>query len=140
MKNIEIIPHIISVLNNRYNEYIKSVIKDNSIEGVVPNHGPLLRVIIDTSDGIAVTELSQRVNRPKPTVTEMLNKLERLGHIERVSVETDKRMVYVKATETGRKVDEILFRAVGSFLEDMLCDFSGEEKEKLWKLLIKAYR
>ena len=126
---------LVSVLNNEWNACMKKALKENGYDGIVPSHGPMLRHIVDEEGNLTVTKLAGYINRPKPTVTEMLNKLERLGHIERSYNDEDRRLVYIKATESGVEVDKLISKEVREFLDRVFCDYSSEQKGEIAEVL-----
>lgn len=50
---------------------------------------------------INITELSKILSAPKPNVTCWLDKLVRVGFVERILDDVDRRVIYVKLTEEG---------------------------------------
>ena len=57
-------------------------------------------------DNIAITELAQRTALGKTTLTSMLDRLEKSGHIFRKADEKDKRMVLVSLTEKSKSLED----------------------------------
>jgi len=53
------------------------------------------------SDGLRVGDLSQRLKMESSTLTPLLKRLEKLGHIKRQRGKTDERQVYIFLTKTG---------------------------------------
>lgn len=68
--------------------------------------GPQLYVLKELSqdEGISVSQLTRAVHLSQPTVTGILDRLERRGLIHRHRSETDKRRVVVWLTEGGREI------------------------------------
>lgn len=127
-----------SVINNRWDESIRMKLKQNGYIGIVPNHGPILKVISLDDSGMTVTELAETLVRPKPTITESLNKLEKMGYITRIKYSEDKRVTYIKLTKLGSELNKFLIQEVTCFLEDMLKDMDRSEKKMLVDLLEKC--
>jgi len=85
-----------------------------------------------------MSELANFAKVKMPAMTEMISKLVKYGCVKRTHSETDRRSVYVqitKATETQVKkhMEERL-----RFFNNLLIDFSKEEKDKLIKILKKV--
>ena len=138
--SIEIIAHIFSVLNNKSNEYVKKKLRAHGYSIVVPNHGPVLKEIQDVEEGITVKELSERLIKPKSTITEMLNKLEKLGYVERHRDVVDGRLVRLKLTEEGQKLNALMFLSIREHVNELLKDFTSEDKDELLTYLVRIYR
>jgi DNA-binding MarR family transcriptional regulator len=127
-----------SVINNRWDENIRVKLKHRGYTGIVPNHGPILKVISDNDKRVTVTELAESLVRPKPTITETLNKLEKLGYVARIKENEDKRVVYIHLTKIGIELNEFMSEEVESFLDNMLKDIEVSERRKLIELLSKC--
>ena len=65
-------------------------------------------------DGISITDLCVRLYLDNPTITGIVDRMERDGLLERQRDRDDRRVVNVFLTEKGRK----LRQAVGSFAEE----------------------
>ncbi len=72
--------------------------------------GRILFVLWDKDD-IPIRELSEKTGLAKTTLTSMLDRLERSGHITRVFDPADRRTVHIRLTERARslrsKYDEV---------------------------------
>ncbi len=72
--------------------------------------GRILFVLWDKDD-IPIRELSEKTGLAKTTLTSMLDRLERSGHITRVFDRSDRRTVHIRLTESARslqsKYDEV---------------------------------
>ena len=68
--------------------------------------GPQLYILkaLGQHEGISVSELTRAVHLSQPTVTGILDRLDRRGLIRRHRSETDKRRVVVWLTESGREI------------------------------------
>ena len=77
-------------------------------------------------DGLGVGELSRRLKMESSTLTPLLKRLERLGHIERRRGTEDERQVFVFLTKSGRalrkqapKVTACMIESTGIGLDDL---------------------
>lgn len=59
--------------------------------------------IINHKEKTTVSELSERMSVSRPAVTQKINDLERLGLIEKIQSETDKRYFYISITDKVKK-------------------------------------
>lgn len=87
-----------------------------------------------------VSQISQLLRVTAPTITQLLNSLEEEGLIERMSDESDRRMVLVKLTEKGKAVvhssREEFFRLFSGLSEHL----GAEDSRRLAELLSKAFQ
>ncbi|MGI6057124.1 MAG: MarR family winged helix-turn-helix transcriptional regulator [Bilifractor sp.] len=70
-------------------------------EGIVSSHITTLDAIVAlTEEGrdVCVTDISQRMNLPRPGVTRTLNRMEKLGLIEKTGDPKDGRVIHIHAT------------------------------------------
>ena len=65
-------------------------------------------------DGISITELCDRLSLDNPTLTGIVDRMERDGSLERRRDGDDRRVVNVYLTEKGRNLRQV----VGSFAEE----------------------
>ena len=54
------------------------------------------------SEPVRMTDVSRRMMISRPAATQVVNRLVENGLVERLSDESDRRVVYIRATETGR--------------------------------------
>lgn len=59
--------------------------------------------IINHKEKTTVSELSEQMSVSRPAVTQKINDLERLGLIEKIQSETDKRYFYISITDKVKK-------------------------------------
>jgi len=84
-------------------------------------------------DSIPIKELSEKTRLSKSTLTSMLDRLERKGHITREPSEEDRRIILVNLTEENRRqrrlYDQVSEEMTGLFYEgftwDEITEFEG---------------
>lgn len=84
-----------------------------------------------------IRDIRNTINRSKSTVTDMVNRLEKLGYVYKKCCIEDKRVVFVNLTEKAfslKKSYEIISKKL---LEKSYSNFSQEEKKEFMKLLEK---
>ncbi|GIO40417.1 radical SAM mobile pair system MarR family transcriptional regulator [Paenibacillus apis] len=67
--------------------------------------GRILFVLWD-NDNIPISELSEKTGLAKTTLTSMLDRLEKSGHIQRVHDPTNRRIIRIRLTEAARNLQE----------------------------------
>lgn len=127
---------LISRINDQAQKLITNELEQRGIEGIVPSHGGVLMFLYQ-KDGLSVTELAEAIGRTQPTVTVLVNKLEKLGYVRRVKSQTDQRVTLIALTSKGRALEPV-FRAVSDRLNETLYgNLSREEGLELERLLDK---
>lgn len=71
------------------------------------------------------------------SITYNIDKLENKGLIRRIPSEEDRRVIYARLTEEGRKLIERIFPLHSQAIHQLLSGLTDEEKETLIPLLKK---
>jgi DNA-binding MarR family transcriptional regulator len=86
------------------NVLIETELRDRSIKGVVPAHGPVLVFLFQQSKPVPIKAIVEKVRRVKSTVTVMINTLERHGYLQKLNCDTDNRITLIELTPAGRRL------------------------------------
>ena len=57
-------------------------------------------------DGVSINELAKKTQLKKSTLTSMLDRLERMGHVKRQRSKKDRRKILIKRTEKDRTMEK----------------------------------
>jgi len=88
------------------------------------------------NDGMAQSELAEMLGIARPTVTTMLQKMERAGLIERRVDEDDQRYTRIYMTEPGRVLHERLRAVHAEMVETTIGQLSPDDQVALERLLM----
>ena len=88
-------------------------------------------------DGITQRQLIERLSVEPPTVTGILQRLEREGLLSREPDPDNRRVQRVYLTEAGRRLEEPVREVWRDVEEDFLRDLSRSERDQLLVLLTK---
>ncbi|WP_349290402.1 MarR family transcriptional regulator [Paenibacillus sp. 7516] len=117
------------------NKRIVQELEQHDVTGIVPSHGDIL-MFLYCEDSLSIKMLAERVHRTQPTVTVLVNKLEKLGYVERSKSAEDSRVTLIRLTEQGRQLKPI-FEQVSETIQDMVYGgMTDEQAEQLESLLI----
>jgi DNA-binding MarR family transcriptional regulator len=103
-------------------------------EDVHPAQGQCLRVLAHC-DGITQSELADAVFLTRPTVTRILQRMERSGLVERRTDPDDQRHTRVVITGAGRDLAARLDAVLTEYLDATLGRFSEDDRRNLGRLL-----
>lgn len=96
--------------------------------------------LVGTYEGLSLNELVDKAYRTKPTMSLLVNKLEKQGFIRKEKDYEDRRRTNLFLTKKGQKVfqyhDDLDQREYGKFLKD-LTDISDEELATTQKVLAR---
>lgn len=98
----------------------------------------ILRILRGGKDWMAMNDVKSRMIEKSPNATRLADKLIELGYIERKRCDVDRRVVYVKITDTGLKIlkiidDQKMLMPNDAFLDNL----SSKEAKDLSILLDK---
>ena len=110
--------------------------------GVTPSHIHYLDTLrrLEKMEGkVRVSDMSENLGLPRPSVTKTVKDMEKLGFVEKETTETDGRFVYIKTTRTGRDlVDKYVDEYFGNLSED-LGGITDEDADKMIEVVEKFY-
>ena len=110
--------------------------------GVTSSHIHYLDTLskLEKTDGkVKVSDISENLGLPRPSVTKTVKDMEKLGFVEKETTETDGRFVYIKTTRTGRDlVDKYVDEYFGNLSED-LGGITDEDADKMIEVVEKFY-
>ena len=127
---------LISKIREYGNRFIVEELKRNGIEGLVPSHGDILICLYEQTK-MTMKDISDKIRRTRPTVTVLVDKLEKLGYVKREVSKEDNRYTYIVLTQKGLDFKP-LFEKISDDLNDILYkNLSDSEADTLEKLLDK---
>ena len=130
---------LVSKIHEKGNRFIVEMLSKNGADGLAPSHGDIL-VCLYTKDRMTMKEIADKINRTKPTVTVLVDKLEKLGYLKREASKEDSRYTYILLTEKG-KMFKPVFEKISNGLNKMLFEnLSDEEADNLENLLSKIIK
>ncbi len=126
---------LIARIRDHVNKRIVQELEQHDVTGIVPSHGDIL-MFLYREDSLSIKMLAERVHRTQPTVTVLVNKLEKLGYVERSKSAEDSRVTLIRLTEQGQQLKPI-FEQVSETIQDMVYGgMTDEQAEQLESLLI----
>ena len=130
---------LVSKIHEKGNRFIIEELKNNGAEGLVPSHGDIL-VCLYKNGKMTMKDIANSIHRTKPTVTVLIDKLEKLGYLKREDSDEDSRSTNIVLTQKG--VDfKVIFEKISKELNKMLYkNLSPEESELIEKLLSKVLK
>ena len=113
--------------------------EDLADKGLYAGQEQLLRALVP-AEALSVGELSEILQVRPPTVSKSINRMARLGFIQRYSETSDRRTVWVKLTPKGRALAESVETSWNKVERDLMRDFDEKDRRRLRKLLRRASR
>lgn len=123
--------HVSVIIRKRGREILSSF-------GITPPQLNALLFLI-AEDGITMGELCSRMYLACSTATDLIDRMERNGLIERERDQKDRRVIRLRVLEPGRAVIEEVMKARKHYLGGVLRQVPGEEHDMLIKSLRDLY-
>lgn len=104
--------------------------------GIYPGQPPLLFALAK-NDGLSQKDLANRLNVKPATITVMIKRMEKAGHIKRVQDEADQRITRVYLCDSGRRLIKDIKATIEIMNKEFFKNLTVEEEAVLKKILIK---
>ncbi len=130
---------LISKIHQKGNNYIIEQLNLRDAKGLAPSHGDIL-ICLYQDGKMTMKDIAQKIRRTKPTVTVLVDKLEKSGFVKREVSESDSRSFNIVLTKKGEDFRPV-FEKISKGLNEMLHkNLTDKEADTLEKLLSKVYR
>jgi DNA-binding MarR family transcriptional regulator len=116
---------------------LQKAFSENGVE-VTPIQVMLL-FFLQKNDGSSLTQISQGLMLENPTVTGLIDRLEKLGYVKRSDHPNDRRVYLVHLTEKGNKVAKKALPIVKKLNEQIKEGYSKSEIDDFKKVLMGAF-
>ncbi|MEM7797555.1 MAG: MarR family transcriptional regulator [Chloroflexota bacterium] len=90
---------------------------------------------IAANSGLSQNELKDLVNKDKPTISRMIDVLERRGLVERTRSEIDRRRFQLALTAEGEAIYQQMQPKVVDFVNHFLSPISSEDRSHFYRIL-----
>jgi DNA-binding MarR family transcriptional regulator len=125
---------LISRIRAKANRFIVGELEKHGIKGIVPSHGDILTVLFQAEE-CTMKELASRINRTKPTVTVLVEKLVDYGFVEKGKNPADSRVTLIRLTSKGAALKPV-FDDISRQIDDLFYgDWPEDEAEIFEKKL-----
>jgi DNA-binding MarR family transcriptional regulator len=99
----------------------------------------MLLFFLQKNDGLNLTQISQGLMLENPTVTGLIDRLEKSGYVKRSDHPNDRRVYLVYLTEEGNRVANKALPIVRRLNEQIKEGYTKEEIESFKKVLVGAF-
>jgi DNA-binding MarR family transcriptional regulator len=125
---------LIARIREKANKFLLNELKQHGIEGIAPSHGDILTTLYHHKT-VTMAELAGRIHRDKSTVTVLVEKLVKLGYVEKMKDPADRRVTNLCLTETGKALEPVFEKISKKLISTAYQGFSTFEQEILIRLL-----
>jgi DNA-binding MarR family transcriptional regulator len=99
----------------------------------------MLLFFLQKNDGSSLTQISQGLMLENPTVTGLIDRIEKLGYVKRSDHPNDRRVYLVNITEKGNRVAKKALPIIKKLNEQIKEGYSKSEIDDFKKVLIGAF-
>lgn len=129
---------LISRIRKISNQLLIDELDKCGIHGVVPSHGDILYVLSQV-ETCSMKDLADKIHRTRPTVTVLINKLMKLGLVEKEINSDDARVSLVRLTPKCIELMPQIKSISKKLLNTGLDGFSNDEEQILTAYLERVY-
>lgn len=137
MKQELLVISLIARIRRKANRLIIRELRKNHVKDLDTSHGDIIGAIF-ARNALSMNELAAIIEKDKSTVTALVNKLVRLGYVERIKSDADSRVIFITLTKKSKALWPIFERISATLLSTIYKGFSDSDKESLIKLLSKV--
>ncbi|MBU5674908.1 MarR family transcriptional regulator [Alkaliphilus sp. MSJ-5] len=135
--NDKYIVYFISKTKKKMTEFIERELKEEELDDLVPSYGNILTVLYDNDGKLSMKEIGELIGKDKSTITVLINKLSKLGYVQKEKCQEDRRVTYIVLTEKGKSIEGKFNDISKKVYLTAYKNFSKEEKDIFLNLLKK---
>lgn len=142
MENIEIRNTLFSYISRVHHKgasYIDELLRKKGIRNLSYSHIRII-IILSIYNRISMKEISELISKDKSTVTTLVNKLEKLGYVKKITCQRDRRVTYLKLEEKAEEIVETVFQVANLFHQKVESILTKEEITTLFTLMEKLIK
>ncbi len=129
------IERLIQAINSEESKYI-STSKLKTLSATQIHHIDL----INHEHNPTLSELAKTLKVTKPTVTNSIAKLEKLGLVSKIQSDDDRRIQHLHLTKKGMEISKLHDKFHSVFTEKLVSNLNNEEIKQLSAILEKALK
>ena len=137
MKHEKYILHFLSKTKKKMIKFIENQLIEEGIEDLVPAYGNILTALYNNDGRLMMKDIAAIVGKDKSTITALIKSLMKLGYVNKIKSEKDKRITYIELTKKSYGVKDKFDKISNELNKKAYKDFSEEEKEIFLRLLKK---
>jgi DNA-binding MarR family transcriptional regulator len=107
---------LIGRIKEHYTDFLENELTKRGMKNVVTSHADIIAVL-GINGELTLSDVADKINRVRSTVTVLVNKLEKLGYVTQRKNEADNRSSFLSLTEKGKRlipeflsITDILFK------------------------------
>lgn len=98
-----------------------------------------IRALESSKDRVRVSDISDELGLPRPSVTKTIKDMEKLGFVEKKTTQEDGRVVFISSTAAGKDLVDKYVDQCFSELSLEFADISDEDADHMIETIEKLY-
>ena len=119
----------IKLCRNMNNEFVKSILQDLDINFSLQHY--MILKLLEGNKHLYVTEFVDILSIAKPQMTSLIDKLIKMGYVNRTNDLDDRRKIYISLTKEGENISSKINNAINNQIDKHLIKFSQKDLEAL---------
>jgi len=120
---------LISKIREQSEEFIEAELNKIGVEDLVVSHGLILSALYRNNGRLTMNQISEKVDRSKSTVTQLVDKLIKGGYVKKEISESDRRYRYIVLTEKAMNIKGRVYGISDDLINIIYKDF---QYQLLW--------
>lgn len=129
--------YFISRTKQKMIKFIEQKLEEKGIDDLIASHGNILTALYENDGKLTMSQIAKKIGKDKSTVTPLIDKLLKLGYINKVRSEDDKRVTFIILTQKGVQLESEFNSITSQVHETAYKGFTPEEKKVFLQLLKK---
>ena len=130
---------LVAQLRDNAYEHVAAELKRLGWADLAPSHGAIL-ITLYREKALSLKDLSVRINKRKSSTTELVDKLIRLGYVEKTTSTEDQRIKMVRLTPKSLTLKDDFKTFSDNVNDRVYAGFSEDEQQQFTYLLSKALK
>jgi MarR family transcriptional regulator, organic hydroperoxide resistance regulator len=130
---------LIGRIKEHYTDFLENELKKKGLKMLVTSHADIIAVL-GMSGELSLSEVAERINRDRSTVTALVSKLEYLKYVQQRINEADRRSSLLSLTEKGRGLIPDFMSISDALFEKATMGITEDEWSHFKKVLEKLYK
>ena len=137
MKNAEKLSKYMMIAKERFIGIEKN---NRSVDKQINLQEAKVLQLLGDGENTKMSEVAKRLKLSLSRVTALIDKLEDMEYVQRIRSDTDRRVIYIQITNTGKEIYDVLYEKSLQKMYVMLEALDEEEQNTLIELFQKIFR
>jgi DNA-binding MarR family transcriptional regulator len=130
---------LIGRIKECYTDFLEKELQARGVKNIVNSHADII-VALKINGELTMSEISEKINRDRSTVTALVSKLKKLGYVKLRKNESDYRSSFSSLTEKAEKLIPDFLTISDKLYKKAMVGISEKEWERCRRVLGKIYK